>query len=38
MFVDMARLLFELAVVATLVWLVLEPPMWALLPLVLVFG
>ena len=33
-----AELVFELAVVALLIWLVLEPPMWALLPLVLLFG
>jgi len=42
MFADLARLLFgvakELAVVAALVWLVLEPPIWVLLPLVLVLG
>ena len=38
MFAELARLASELAVVALLIWLVLDPPMWTLLPLVLLFG
>jgi hypothetical protein len=31
-------MLADFIYLAVLIWLVLEPPMWALLPFVLVFG